>query len=271
MSGIVTIGPHSMADRYAYIPLIGIFVILAWGAADLIEGWHIPIGASATAAALILILLGAALHRQVSFWKDNATLWAHTLDLTQRNFIAEEDLALALIDQGRVEEALPHLQRARSLQPDDPLATANLATYDQMRGNYQAALNGFANVIRFSNSAPSLRAMAYTNSGYAHLSLRQHSNARQDFENALRTQPANSAAYRGLGLVAQRAGDLAEATKDYQRSVELQPSPVGYLLLAQALALGHQDEVAQATISRAASMTQDLNDDLAVTKRLLAN
>ena len=270
MSGIVTIGPHSMADRYAYIPLLGIFVILAWGAADLIKRWQIPIGVTATAAALILLALGTALHRQVGFWGDNVALWSHTLDLTERNFNAEEDLALALIDRGRVQEALPHLQRARFLRPDDPAAIANLATYDQMRGNYQAALEGYAQVVHFPNSAPSLRTTAYANSGYAHLSLQQYVNARQDFENALRLQPANSAAYRGLGLLAQRAGDLAEATKDYQRSVDLQPSPVGYLLLAQALELNHHDEAAHTAVSQAARMTQDFNDDLTVMKQLLA-
>jgi tetratricopeptide (TPR) repeat protein len=271
MSGIVTIGPHSMADRYAYIPLLGIFVILAWGAAYLIKRWNVPIGVTATAAALILLSLGTALHRQVSFWGDNVTLWTHTLDITEQNFNAEENLALALIDHGRVQEAFPHLQRARFLRPDDPLATANLATYDQMHGNYQAALEGYAEVVRFPNSAPSLRATAYANSGYAHLSLQQHGTARQDFENALKMQPTNSPAYRGLGLLAQRGGDLAEATKDYQRSVELQPSSVGYLLLAQALELGHHDEAAHAYVAQAVSMTQDFNDDLAVMKKLLAN
>jgi protein O-mannosyl-transferase len=271
MSGIVTIGPHSMADRYAYIPLLGIFVLLAWGAADVIERYQIPIGVTATAAALIFLALGTALHRQVSFWSDNVTLWTHTLDLTGKNFTAEENLALALIDHGRVQEALPHFQRARALRPDDPLATANLATYDQMHGNYQAALEGYAEVVRFPNSAPALRATAYANSGYAHLSLQRYDNARQDFVNALNMQPQNSAAYRGLGLLAQRSGDLAEATKNYQRSVESQPSAVGYLLLAQALELNHQDNAARAAISQAASMTQDFNDDLAVMKQLLAN
>ena len=173
--------------------------------------------------------------------------------------------------RGRTAEALPHLQRARALLPSDPLATANLATYDQMHGNYQDALEGYAEVVRLPNAAPSLRATAYANSGYAHLSLQRYDNARQDFANALNMQPNNSAAYRGLGLLAQRAGNLAEAAQHYRRSVELQPSSVGYLLLAQALELGHQDEAAHAAVSQAASMTQDFNDDLAVVKQLLAN
>jgi Tfp pilus assembly protein PilF len=271
MSGFITIGPHSMADRYAYIPLIGIFVVVSWGAADLIKRWHVPMAVFAVGAAAILLTMGIALHRQVSFWSDNVTLWSHTLEITGANFTAEENLALALIDQGRVQEALPHLQRARFLRPDDPLATLNIATYDQMHGNYQSALDGFRKVVQFPYTAPSLRATAHANSGYAHLSLKQFGNAKQDFEAALNEQPGNSAAYRGVGLLAQRTGDIVQATGDYQRSVELQPSPVGYLLLAQALELRRQDEAAHAAVAQAVRMTQDLNDDIAVVKKLLAN
>src|SRR5882762_874577 len=182
MSGFITIGPHSMADRYAYIPLIGIFVIVSWGAADLIKRWHVPMAVFAAGAAAILLTMGIALHRQVSFWSDNVALWSHTLEITGTNFTAEENLALALIDQGRVQEALPHLQRARFLRPDDPLATLNIATYDQMHGNYQSALDGFRKVVQFPYTAASLRATAHANSGYAHLSLKQFGNAKQDFE-----------------------------------------------------------------------------------------
>ena len=271
MIGFITIGPHAMADRYAYIPLIGIFVIVSWGAADLIKRWHLPTAVVAAVAAAILLTMGIALHRQLSFWSDNVTLWSHTLEITQANFTAEENLALALIEQGRVQEALPHLQRARFLRPDDPLATLNIATYDQMHGNYQSALDGFRQVVQFPYTAPSLRATAHANSGYAHLSLKQFGNAKQDFEAALNEQPANSAAYRGVGLLAQRAGDIVEATRDYQRSVELEPSPVGYLLLAQALELRRQDEAAHAAVAQAVRMSQDLKDDVAVARQLLAN
>jgi tetratricopeptide (TPR) repeat protein len=207
----------------------------------------------------------------VSFWNDNVTLWTHTLEITKENFTAEEDLGMALISEGRAEEALPHLQRAQFLRPGDPLATINLATYQQMLGHYQAALDGYATVIQSGMAAPSLLATARANSGYAHLSLRQYDSAKQDFEAALREQPVNSAAYRGLGLLAQRAGDIAQAAEDYERSVELQPSPVGYLLLGHALEIGRQPEAARAAQLQAARMTQDLNDDIAVVRQLLAN
>ena len=113
--------------------------------------------------------------------------------------------------------------------------------------------------------------MARVNSGFVHYSLKQYDNAKQDFEATLNQQPGNSPAYRGLGLLAQRAGDITTAAKDYERSVELQPSPVGYLLLAQALEIGGQTEAARAAQSHAATMTRDLDHDIATVKQLLAN
>jgi len=224
----------------------------------------------AVGTAAILMTLGIALHRQVAFWSDNLTLWTHTLEITEGNYTAEDMFATALIAQGRVEEAMPHLKRARFLRPDDAMATLNIATTEQMHGNYQAALDGYARVPQFTKD-PSLVTMARVNSGYAHYSLKEYANAKQDFEAALNQQPGNSAAYRGLGLLAQRAGDIAQATRDYERSAELQPTPAGYLLLAQALEIGGQVEAARAAQSRAAGMTRDLNDDIAAVRQMLAN
>jgi tetratricopeptide (TPR) repeat protein len=272
MTGIaVTIGPHSMADRYAYLPLLGIFVVVCWGVAELVKRWHLPAVVCATGAVAVALMIGVALHRQVGFWNDNVTLWSHTLAITGDNFIAEENLAMALISEGKAVEALPHFQRAHSMRPDDPLATINIATYDQMLGHYQAALDGYAMVVQSHIAASSLLATAYANSGYAHLSLKQYDSAKLDFAAALHEQPANSAAYRGLGLVAQRAGDIAEAARDYGRSVELQPSPVGYLLLGHALEVAGQPQAARDANLQAARMTQDLTDDIATVRQLLAN
>ena len=169
-----------------------------------------------------------------------------------------------------MEEALPHLQRARFLRPDDPLATLNIASYEQVHGNYQAALEGYARVPRFTK-IPYLVAMARVNSGYAHYSLKQYDSAKLDFEVTLNEQPGNAMAYRGLGLMAQRMGDVPQATKDYERAVEFQPTPVGYLLLAQALEIGGQTEAARAARSQAARMSPDFAGDIATVKQLLAD
>jgi len=269
MIGLVQISVHAMADRYAYIPLLGIFVIAVWGGAELLQAWHVPRAVQAAGVAAILLGCGFMLHRQESFWRNNITLWTHTLAITEDNYTAEDNLATALIAEGRVEEAVPHLQRAQWLRPDDAMATINLATYDQMRGSYAVAIEGYGKVLQFTQD-PSLQLTARVNSGYAHYSLKEYAGAKEEFEAALRQRPENSAAYRGLGLVAQRAGDIRQATEDYERSVELQPSPAGYLLLAQALEIGGEVEAAHGAQSRAAHMAPDLRDDIAIVRQLLA-
>jgi tetratricopeptide (TPR) repeat protein len=270
MIGLVSIGAHSMADRYAYIPLLGIFIIVCWGAAELIKLWHVPMVVSAVGAVVILLALGFALHRQVGYWSDNVTLWTHTSEITDRNFTTEDNLATALIAEGRIEDAVPHLRMARYLRPDDPLCRLNIATYEQMHGNYQAAIEGYATVLQLTRTN-SLLATARANGGYAHYSLKQYDGAKQDFQAALKHQPENSAAYRGLGLLEQRTGNIKQATRDYERAVELQPSPVGFLFLAQSLEIDGQAEAAREAESRAARMTRDLSDDIATVRQMLAN
>jgi len=270
MIGLVQVGVQSMADRYAYIPLLGIFVIVCWGVADLARSWRVPRAVPAVAGVVILSALGFALHRQVGYWGDNLTLWSHTLDVTQKNFIAEDNVATALLAENRTEEAMQHFQRAQAIRPGDPISTLNIASYEQQQGNYQVALEGYRKVFRLT-TIPVLVAMAHANGGYAHYSLKEYDRAKQDFEAALQQQAQNSPAYLGLGLLAQRSGDWAEAAQDYLRAVQIQPTPVGYLLLAQALESGGQLEAANAARSRAAAITPDLSGAMQAVKQLLAN
>ena len=270
MIGLVQVGSQAMADRYAYIPTLGIFVILCWGSAELAQRWHVPKTVLAVSAAVVFVTLGIALRRQVSFWRDNVTLWTHTVAITEDNFVAEDNLGTALIDAGRIEEALPHLQRTLQLRPDDPEATLNIATYQQMHGNLRAALDGYAKVFQLTKDSHWV-GTARVNSGYAHLSLKDYVDAEQDFESALNQQPTNSKAYRGLALLEQRTGQIAKATEYYTQSVRLQPTPVGYLLLGQALELAGRPQEARAAQSRAAAMSQDLNREIATTRLILAS
>jgi tetratricopeptide (TPR) repeat protein len=268
MIGLVQVGVQAMADRYAYIPLLGVFVVVCWGSADLIKDWHVPAAVATAGTAAILLTMGIALHRQVGFWSDSVTLWAHTLEITGANYTAEDNIATALLVEGKDKEGLPHLLRALSLRPDDPWATLNLANYERLHGNYQAALDGYARVLQLP-SIPSVVETARVDSGYVHLALKQYDNARQDFEATLKAQPEDSVAYRALGLLAQRAGDIMQAAQDYERSVEIEPTPVGYLLLAQALEIRGQAQASHAAQSQAARMSRDISRDIAMVKQLL--
>ena len=268
MLGLVQISVQGMADRFAYIPLLGIFVIVCWGAASFAERWHISRTTTAVATAVVVLSLGFALHRQLGFWQNNVTLWSHTIAITDNNYTAEDNLGTALLAEGRIPEAMPHFRQALHYRPDDVMATLNLAVWDQMRANYQGAAEGYTNVLAYTK-VPGFIALAHINRGYARLSLKQYPGARQDFEEGLREQPGNWASYRGVGLVAQKTGDIASAVKNYQREVELQPSPVGYLLLAQALDLAGQKTAASQAESKALSLSRDPVDDRNAVKMLL--
>jgi len=270
MIGLVQIGVHGMADRYAYIPFLGVFVIACWGAAECIGKWHVSVAVSAASALVILLVLGLTLHRQVSYWGDNVALWRHTLEITENNCMAEDNLATALIVQGKFQEAVSHFQRAKYLRPDDAVAALNLATYEQMLGNFQAAIDGYAKIPLYTKE-PYLLASARVNSGYAHYSLKQFDQAKQDFESALRWQPENSRAYRGLALALQKTGHIDPAIRNYELAVELDPTPSGYLFLAQALDINQQPAAARAAEYRAARMTPDLRDDVAIVRSFLGN
>ncbi len=270
MIGLVQVGVQSMADRYAYISLLGIFVVVCWTAADLAEKWRVPNAVLVAVTVAVFVGLGIGLHRQAGFWKDNLTLWTHTLEVTEANYTAEDNLATALIVAGREDEALPHLRRALLLQPDDGIATLALANYDRLHGNYQAALEGFAKVPRITGD-PLVAARAQLNSGLSHYALQQYDSARRDFEAVLRSQPESSVAYRALGLIAQKSGNLAQAAEDYKRSVDIEPTAVGYLLLAQALQTIGRPEAARGAESQAGSFSKDPNADRAIVNQLLAN
>jgi Flp pilus assembly protein TadD len=245
MIGLVQVGVQSMADRYAYIPLLGIFVIVVWGTADLLRSLRIPVIVPAVLSAIVLVALGFALHRQVDFWTDNFTLWRHTLDITQRNFIAEDSAGTALLIKGRSDEAVQYFRRANEIKPADPVSTLNVATYEQQHQDPQGAVEGYEKVLHLTEN-PELVALAYTNEGYAYLDLKDYERSRRAFEAALQQQPENANVYIGLGIAAQQLRDWAGAERDFNRAIEIQPNPRAYELLAQVLeASGKKDEAAR--------------------------
>jgi protein O-mannosyl-transferase len=289
MIGLVQVGVQSMADRYAYIPVLGIFVIVCWAIPDLLESLpakgkaKLPetvvetrpassllpaktnpaaskfLSLSLAAASLIILSsLAFALHRQVNYWTDNLTLWQHTLDVTQSNFIAEDNVATALLSKGRTDEAIQYFQRAQEIRPADPISKLNIASYEQQRGDNRSAIQGYDQVMQLTGS-PELLALAHTNRAFAYLALNQPDNAKRDFDAALAQQPESSSAYLGLGMLARRSGNLAEAARNLERSAELQPTPMAFQQLAEVLDAAGQKEAAQAARAQAAKLISALN------------
>ena len=138
--GLVQADVQGMADRYAYVSFIGLFMMICWGVADWAIGQHLPKAVLPAVSVLVLAALTLVTHRQISYWQDNVTLWAHSAEVTTGNWKAEYLLGGALVQAGRVEDSIPHFRRAAEIEPGDPFVNVSIAAYAQIHGNFQVAL-----------------------------------------------------------------------------------------------------------------------------------
>ncbi len=291
MIGLVQVGRQAMADRYAYLPFIGLFIMICWGVADCVGAssrWlashrsltaagadaansHQPISTIllATVCAGVLLALMLVTHRQIDYWGDNVTLWSHTLQVTNRNYEAEEDLGEALLAKGEQADALTHFYQATEIDPRRTLPHMYIATYDHEHGKLQEAIEQYRKAISVSQNT-STNARAFGNMGHAYLQLGDMAQARENLQEAIRLDPHKMEIWIDLGLAKQKSGDLAGAIQAYSAGVKVKATDVGYLLLARALEQsGHHDEAATAT-QRAKVLSANFAEAQRIAERLLA-
>ena len=253
MIGLVQVGNQAMADRYAYLPLLGIFVMVVWGATDLAgaghgapdgEGLYRPspkfVGTVAVGAVTVLAL-GVMTHAQLSYWDDDLKLWTHTLAVTGLNFVAENNVGATLAQRGRYEEAIVHMRAASALEPDDSVSQLNLGVYAQQQGDLKQAIARYQAALRLATDRR-IRGTAYAGLGQAYFSQRDYTRARENFEAAAKLDKPYPIQ---LGLLAQKAGDWNAAAQYYAYALSAQSSDVGFLLLEQALRNGGREKDAK--------------------------
>jgi tetratricopeptide (TPR) repeat protein len=180
MSGIVQVGTQGMADRYAYLPLIGVFLMAVWGAADWTSRGKIPSAVQAAVAIAVLAALVALTHWQLQYWHDSETLWSRTLQVTHENTIAEVNLGAALLQAGEVDRAMERFRMATRIDPRDALSNMYLARYAQMQNRFPEAIERYRTVIDVTQE-PGLKARAYRNMGYAYRRLGNEAEAQKSF------------------------------------------------------------------------------------------
>src|SRR6266446_319080 len=257
MIGIITVGEQTMADRYAYLPFIGLFVAAVWTlhawTLDAVASEHRTRGAwRAGAAVLVVFILGCLTYRQLGYWHDDETLWRHALNVTKGNYMAHNNLAIALAKQGRSEEAVVQFQAATALHKYPPDQVLKLAFYELRVGHPEEAIEESDSVLRASADRvdpvdPKTQAAAWSEIGQAHLQLRQYDQAAECYQNALRLNPENGMALIGSGIMAMRQGQSELAVTQLTHAVKIDPSDVNVLLLAQALRRAGHAEQADST------------------------
>ena len=171
MIGLVQVGEQAMADRYAYLPLIGVFIMVCWAMADWCRARRVsPVLVAGTSAAMLLSLAWIA-HRQVSYWQNTMVLWSHAAEVTQNNWLAEDHIGDLLKDKGKNEEAMIHFLRAQSIFPTDYDSNLQIGSFEQDHGNMRQAIEHYKTVINTKRVPVDFKIKAFSNMCYAYRGL----------------------------------------------------------------------------------------------------
>ncbi|HZQ69937.1 MAG TPA: tetratricopeptide repeat protein [Terriglobales bacterium] len=254
--GLVQVGDQASADRYAYIPLVGMFVMIAFGVADLADAKKFSFVSRLIAAACILTALSFLTYRQLGYWSSSYDLWAHTLAITQNNFVAEDNMGGALLLLGKPDEAHEHFVAAARINPRDPMSHSNLGAYLQEHNQLREAVQEYESTIQMT-SDPALLASTYANLGAAYRDLGDDAKARESYDQALRLNPNQFNAYLGLGRLLERQGKLDEAIANYSRSIEIRPTESGFLRVGHALEMKGRRHEAVSAYQQALQLNPD--------------
>ncbi|HSQ31261.1 MAG TPA: tetratricopeptide repeat protein [Gemmatimonadaceae bacterium] len=218
--GIVQVGAQSIADRYSYIPSVGLFIILAWGASDLVARWPRVRFAVATAAVIVIAACTAATIRQVQYWRSSHALWEHAVAATRDNYFAHASFGYVLWKEGHADEAIPHLDESLRLRPDFVEAHNNLGVVLAGRGDLRGALSQFSEALRIEPAYKAARDnFAATNS---RLTAPDTSLAR--YVEAVRARPNDLAARNELGAALAAQGRVDEAIEQFNEAIRIDPN-----------------------------------------------
>ncbi len=273
--GLVQVGGHAGADRYTYLPQIGLYLMVVWGAVEWCGAWRwrrVVLGPAAVAALAGLMMRA---YVQTGYWEDSVSLWTHALACTRDNVVAQNNLGDALAGQGRLAEAVEHYERALQLKPDEAeihcglgAALARQGKLAEAIGQYQQALQirpddalaryDYGGALASQGKASEAveqyeRALqlkpnyieAHVNLGGVLTGLGKQAEAIPHFERALLLKPDDAKAHCNLGAALAGQGKLTEAISHYQRALQLKPDDVeAHCNLGAVLA--SQGKVAQA-------------------------
>ena len=228
--GLVQVGEQGHADRYTYLPSIGLFLIAVWLAGDLAAVGHVRLSRGIATAGTIVVIaaLACTAFTQTSYWRNSETLWAHALAVTTDNDFAHNNLGYLCVDRGELDEAMSHFEaaskiRSGKLHPHYNLGTAfvemNIGDALARKGQPDEAMAHFERAITLQPDY----AEAYYNRGNVLYAKGRIDEAIADWEKDLQIQPNDANAHTGLGNALLRKGALKEAIAHYNKAMALAP------------------------------------------------
>jgi len=218
--GIVQVGLQAMADRYTYIPLIGLFIIIAWGVPELAIRWRLkkPVFVGITTAILIVFMVISWL--QVRYWADNISLYEHALDVTSDNFVAHNGLGCDLTTRGMLDEAVIHYSEALRIRPEYAEAHYNLGHVLSIQGKNEEAIEHFHKALQIKPDY----AEAHDYLGYELACLGNRQEAIKHFRKAIQIKPDYAEAHDYLGYELLHQGKSEEALEHFRKALQISPN-----------------------------------------------
>ena len=217
--GLVQAGSQAMADRYTYIPLIGLFIMIAWGVAEMSLKWKYRKEVLMAVSALCILCFSILTWKQVGYWHDSLSLFNHALNVTKNNYRVHNMRGTAYADLGNYSKAIEDYSRAIKIEPGYPEAYYNRGKDYAQTGNFKQAVEDYTKAIAIKPGY----AMAYNGRGNACFDLGNHQEAIADYSRAIEIKPDYPDAYFNRGNAFIHLGNYQEAIVDYSRAIERKP------------------------------------------------
>jgi Flp pilus assembly protein TadD len=216
---LVQSGQQAMADRFTYVPSVGVLMLTVWGVHELARRWWHHVMVLSLAGVSAIIFCFALTREQLGYWQDTETLFRHALDVTQSNSIAHDALGDALAKKGQIAAAISHFQEALRLMPNNAYAHNNFGYVLDKQGQIDEAISQFQEALRLQPDD----AEAHNNFGVALLHKDQTDEAISQFQEALRLKPDDAKAHNNLGIALLNKDQIDEAISQYQEALRLKP------------------------------------------------
>ncbi len=217
--GILQVGAQARADRYTYLSFIGLFLMVIWTVGELCRPWRHRKLVLGALMAIVLAILTACTSIQISYWRNNESLWTHALACTSDNFIGHNNLGNALLQKGKVDDAIAHFKKAMEIQPDYAGAYNNLGSALCQKGRVDEAIAYYQKALQINPAD----AEACYNLGNALLKMGQVDDALVHFQKALEIKPGFAEAHNNLGNTLLKMGQVDDALVHFQKALEIKP------------------------------------------------
>lgn len=221
--GIVQVGNQALADRYSYIPLTGLFIIIAWGALDIFSKFNYKKNILAALAAIVLIASTICTYIQTSYWQSSITLFEHALEVTENNYIAHFCISAPLHDMDRSEEANAHTAESLRINPNYIEALNGMGVGLIGEDKYEQAITYLARSIQLNPTRPE----SYVNMGISLLELGRIDEAIANYKKALEIEKNIPVIYDNLGFALALKGNFEQAVICFNKAIALDPAFVG--------------------------------------------